>query len=475
MKLFPDSRTFISILGVDIAWYAIIIITGAIIALQLTKRDAAKRGIKKDDVEDIFFGVLLLGILGARIWYVVFHPDKAQFFSDPMKIIAFRDGGLAIQGGIVAGTAYAYYKTKKLNISFIDLADSAAPYLLLAQAIGRWGNFVNQEAYGQVVSEAYFKYFPVWFKEQMFINGNFQQPMFFYESVLNIIGLIVLKFVLPRFRKMKQGDYAYGYLAWYGAVRIWIEHYRSDSLMFFGLKSAQLFSLVFIIVGIMGFMGVFRKDKKSDTLVLFDFDGTLGDTNKVIVNSFVHTFKKYNPELEITEEMKVSFVGPTLQHSFSKYTGLDDVDKYIKEYKRVNFEMQKEELHEIKNATKLLKALKDDNISLGLVSSKMKDSLMLGVTLLKFEDYMEYILGGDEVSTPKPNPEGILKAKDKINKDASKNYYVGDTVTDIKAAQAANFISIAIVTTAHLDEALNNCGADYVIYDLMEIVDIVKE
>lgn len=485
MKLFPDSKTFISLFGLDIAWYAVIIITGAIIALLITMKEAEKRGIDKEAVEDIFFGVLLFGILGARLWYVIFYPDINYFLSDPMRIIAFRDGGLAIQGGLVAGAAYAYFKSKKLGIDFLDLGDSALPSVLVAQAIGRWGNFVNQEAFGEVWKETYYRFFPKWFQNQMFINGEYRQPMFFYESVLNLIGFFVIKFLLPKVRKMKKGDYIFAYLIWYGGVRFVVEHFRTDSLMFLGLKSAQLTSVLFILIGALGMYGVFRKkqipsnggtqNKKDRPLVLFDFDGTVGDTGPLIMDSFQYVFDKYFPDFELTEEIKLSFIGPTLKHSFQKYLQLDDVDLYVEEYKRVNKEMQKESLFEIKNATEMFKQLKQMDASLGIVSSKMRDSLDLGIKLLNFDEYVTYVLGGDEVEVPKPNPEGILKAKSEMDEKTTRNYYVGDTKSDILAANAAGFISIGIVTTENFEVGMREANADYIVYDLLEVVEIIEE
>ncbi len=478
MKLFPDSKTFISVFGIDIAWYAIIIITGAIIALMITIKQAEKRGINKDDVEDIFFGVLLFGIVGARLWYVIFYPEIDYFLSDPLRIIAFRDGGLAIQGGLVAGAGYAYYKCKKLGIDFLDLGDSALPSVLIAQAIGRWGNFVNQEAFGEVWKEAYYRFFPQWFQNQMYINGEYRQPMFFYESVLNFIGFFVIMYALPKVRKMKKGDYVYAYLIWYGVVRFVIEHFRTDSLMFFGLKSAQLTSILFILIGLVGMRGLFRKKdkelKENKPLVLFDFDGTLGDTGPLIIESFEYVFDKYFPEVVLDEETKLSFIGPTLYHSFSKVLERDDVELYVQEYKTVNMKMQKENLQEIEHATQLLKDLQGE-ASLGIISSKMKDSLSLGVNLLGFDKYVTYVLGGDEVSVPKPDPEGLLKAKAHMDANSDKNYYVGDTKSDILAAKAAGFVAIGIVTTENFEEGMRDAGADYIVYDLLEIKEIIKE
>lgn len=477
MELFPNPKTFISIFGIDIAWYAVIIMFGAAVGLYLTTQAAKKSNISSEQVEDVFFGTLIFGLIGARLWYVIFYPDISYFLEDLTRVLAFRDGGLAIQGGLVAGAIYAYYKTAKLGISFLDLADSAMPGVMIAQAIGRWGNFVNQEAYGEVVSAAYFKYFPNWFKDYMFINGEYRQPMFFWESILNILGFILIKFALPKFRKMKQGDYVYAYLIWYGIVRIGIEHFRTDSLMFMGLKSAQLVSLVFIIVGVIGFMGVFRKKQdKQDTLILFDFDGTLGDTNPLILSTFTKVFNEVDPSITLSEDTKLSFIGPTLYHSFERHLEAHhDIDACVVRYKELNMNMQRESLEEIKDSKKLLETLSAKNYVLGVVSSKTRDSLTLGLDLLNFTENLSIIIGGNEVGHPKPNPEGILKAKQEVLANAKKCYYVGDTVTDVEAARAAGFISIAIVTTKQFEEKIKASNPDYIIYDLMDVAKIIEE
>lgn len=108
-----------------------------------------------------------------------FYPDISYYLNNPAKIFAFRDGGLAIQGALFAAAAYAYFESKRRNIDFIDLADSSLVNVLLSQTIGRWGNFVNQEAFGQVVSESFYNHFPKWFKNQMYIDNAYRQPTFF--------------------------------------------------------------------------------------------------------------------------------------------------------------------------------------------------------------------------------------------------------------------------------------------------------
>lgn len=476
MKFFPDPQTVLSIGSLEVKWYAVIILTGAFLGYYLSLREARKKGIKDEHMEDLFFGVLLFGILGARIWFVLFSGDLGYYFGNPLKIFATWEGGLAIQGGLIAGALYGWHYTKKHNLSFIEIADATLPNVLIAQAIGRWGNFINQEAYGQIISEKFYDGWPQFFKDQMFIDGAYRQPTFFLESVLNIIGWFFIKFIFTKLYTPRRGDKTYAYLIWYGAVRYVVEGFRSDSLMFRGFKSARIVSLIFIAIGMLGILGLFRKKRDGDVVVMFDFDGTLADSNPIIIESFTRVIKKHAPELEITREMELSFIGPTLEYTFSKYLGDDSklIRQCVKEYREINFELQKTKMQEIEHATKLLKQLKNDGVHTAIISSKKKDSLVLGVEILGFDPYIDFIIGSDEVKKAKPNPEGINLAMLEINCQARNFYYVGDTKTDVQAAHKAGVIPVAIITEPNNEKSIRSAKPNYIIYDLMELTQIIE-
>lgn len=150
MTFFPIVK-LLQIGSLSIAWYAILIITGAFIAYKIGQHNFKKIGYNKDILSDYFFGLLIIGIIGARIWYVIFMWDEL-YASNPIEIIMFRHGGLAIQGGIITGLIFSWWYFKKHNIDFLVAGDAIMPGVLIAQALGRWGNFFNQEAYGGVVS-----------------------------------------------------------------------------------------------------------------------------------------------------------------------------------------------------------------------------------------------------------------------------------------------------------------------------------
>lgn len=199
---------------------------------------------------------------------------------------------------------------------------------------------MNKEAYGRVVQESFYNHFPMWFKDMMFIDGAFRQPTFFYESVANIIGWILIVFVLKRLSKIKRGDLTFAYMMWYGATRFIIEGFRSDSLMFGPIRVAQFISIIFVVVGVAGYLGCFKKYlERPKPIILFDFDGTIANTQACILETFRRVFEIYKPEYQLDEQEMKTFLGPTLHDTFSKYFEEDEIDSIIQEYRRINHEL----------------------------------------------------------------------------------------------------------------------------------------
>ena len=261
MHLFPDPKTFIEIGPFSIQWYAVCIMTGAVIAYLIGQYHFKKLGYDKEILSDYFVGLLVIGIIGARIWYVIFMWNEL-YANNPIEIFMITNGGLAIQGGVFAGLLYSYFFFKKREIPFFVAGDAIMPGVLIAQACGRWGNFFNQEAYGSEVSLSFLKslHLPDFIIDNMYIHGQYYHPTFLYESIGCLLGFLLIIFVVKRFQK-KQGIQFFSYFVWYGFIRYFIEGLRTDSLYVFGLKTAQLVSIGFFIVGIIGIVYCHFKGK----------------------------------------------------------------------------------------------------------------------------------------------------------------------------------------------------------------------
>ena len=239
----------IQIRNLKIYWYSIMILLGVIIGCYIVIKESKKYNISKEKMSDILFYTIIFGIIGARLYYVIFNLD--YYLNNPVDIIKVWEGGLAIHGGIIAGILYLIYYTKKNNIKLLLMTDICIPGLLIGQALGRWGNFFNKEAHGPMVSLEYLKqlHLPKFIINGMNINGIYYIPTFFYESIWCIIGLIII-LLFRRIKKIKLGQITGFYLIWYGIGRYVIESYRTDSLMINTLKQAQIISIIMILIGI---------------------------------------------------------------------------------------------------------------------------------------------------------------------------------------------------------------------------------
>lgn len=227
-------------------WYGIILGTAALVGLLLAIREGKRLGIDPDLFLDLMLWGVPVAILSARAYYVIFEWD--YYRQHPEDIIAIWEGGLAIHGALTGAVLTAVIFSKIRKISFWGLADIAAPSIILGQAIGRWGNFVNQEAHGGPVSREFLEHLllPDWIIEQMNIEGTYYHPTFLYESLWNLTGFLFLLFL--RRKRPRRGELFLAYLIWYSTGRFFIEGLRTDSLMLTEtIRMAQLVSIVLIL------------------------------------------------------------------------------------------------------------------------------------------------------------------------------------------------------------------------------------
>ena len=231
---------------ISIRWYAICIVSGLILAVYLSMKEAPRKKIDPDDIIDFILIAFPLAIVGARLYYVVFEWG---YYSQHLgEIFAIWNGGIAIYGGLLTGALVLYLFSRRRLIEPIDFLDIAAPSVMIAQSIGRWGNFFNQEAYGAAVKSL--NYLPSFIRDQMYIDGSYRQPTFLYESIWNLLGFLLILILRRKPQFLRQGEVTAFYLIWYGFGRMIIEGMRTDSLMFAGLRVSQWLSMILILVGL---------------------------------------------------------------------------------------------------------------------------------------------------------------------------------------------------------------------------------
>lgn len=232
----------------SIKWYSFLILIAVIIAYFIIQNGAKKKKINKDFVSDLFFYLVIFSLIGARLYYCLFNLD--YYSRNLLSIFKVWEGGLAIHGGIIAGLITIIFFCRSKKISIIEMTDIIVPALALGQAIGRWGNFFNQEAYGAITTLQKLKnmHIPKFIRDGMYIDYKYYHPTFFYESLGCILIFIVLVVISKKLniRGIKTSIYLIGY----GILRFFIESSRQDSLMLYNFKVAQIVSIIMVISGI---------------------------------------------------------------------------------------------------------------------------------------------------------------------------------------------------------------------------------
>jgi phosphatidylglycerol:prolipoprotein diacylglycerol transferase len=253
-----------SIGAFEIRWYSLCILAAVIVGYFTINRECKRFGLRSDFVFNMMFWAFVVGLLGARVYYVIFN--LSAFKGDWLSIFKIWEGGLAIHGGLIGGLITIILYCKKYKVKPVRILDFVAPAMLICQSIGRWGNFFNQEAHGPATSPDMLRRFfiPDFIIQGMTVeDGVTYTPLFLYESLLCLVAFIII-LIIRRGKYVKIGQPFAFYLLFYGAIRFFIEMGRTDSLMLGGFKMAQVVSVIFFIVGFCMLAYSSRKNKFED-------------------------------------------------------------------------------------------------------------------------------------------------------------------------------------------------------------------
>ncbi len=255
---------------IQVHWYGVIIGSGLALALYLAIREGNRRGLPKDTFADLMIWAIPIAIISARIYYVIFEWD--YYVNHPAEIPQIWNGGIAIHGALIGSVLTAYIFARKRGLSFWKIADIAAPSIILGQAIGRWGNFMNQEAHGGEVTRSFLEnlHLPDFIINQMEIGGVYYHPTFLYESLWDFAGFILL--MLLRRVNFRRGEMFLTYVIWYSVGRYFVEGLRTDSLMLGSLRMAQAISIV-LIGGALAIL-IYRRKKKLSNAHYLDLENS---------------------------------------------------------------------------------------------------------------------------------------------------------------------------------------------------------
>jgi len=273
----PDNVAF-TLFGRDIYWYGVLMALGILIAIGFTLLEGRRKKLTEDEILDMCLVIIPSGVVGARLYYVIF--EWASYAADPIRILYLWEGGLAIYGAVIGGLTGMFVYSRVKKIRFLKLADCIAPGLVLAQAIGRWGNYFNQEAFGLPINNGGLMWFPfaVYIEGYHTFNGQicynpYHMATFFYESMWCLMVFIILWSVRKRFKH--DGDAFLTYALLYGMERMVVEAFRGDSLYLIrpgvlmpgGIRVSQLISFV-VVAAVLTFFIIRRaREKKLGMLI----------------------------------------------------------------------------------------------------------------------------------------------------------------------------------------------------------------
>ncbi|MBQ8681856.1 MAG: prolipoprotein diacylglyceryl transferase [Bacilli bacterium] len=254
------NRVFIQLGPLTIYWYSVLILVAVLIGYNIIVNYCKKLGYQTSNIIDMLFSLVIWAIVGARLYYVIFNFSAYE--DNLLGIFMLWEGGLAIYGAIIAGVLYIAYYCVKKKLNFIKMLDIFSLSLLLGQAIGRWGNFFNSEAYGGITTYEALKSFmiPEFIIQGMYIDGAYRQPTFLYESLWCLIGVFILMWIRKKYSNIVGKQICF-YLIWYGVGRFFIEGLRSDSLYLGDFRISQIVSVIMIVIGIVGSIVIWRKKR----------------------------------------------------------------------------------------------------------------------------------------------------------------------------------------------------------------------
>lgn len=508
----------------EVRWYAIFILSGIIIAMWQGLREGRKLGIYTDW---LFYNIVIcvpIAIVGARFWYVLFNiSDFMRNGTFDIAAVFGLEGGLSglgIQGGVIAAFIYVILVARKSKYKLYRVFDVLAPGLLIGQILGRWGNFCNHELYGQLVNntELFHKLLPSFITENMYISGKYllpglsagyYHPMFLYESMGNLVGLIIMLVARRKFKFLKSGDLAGFYLIWYGIVRTCTESFRHNGEVLLipgtNLRISIIMSIVFIVLGLSfliikrfvgnkeGYLEVLNEVKKTkrDSIII-DLEGALYDDYSYATYCLSIAFSEFDEQAK--GEYTALCLGTLAENPPSKLEIekiKNDPATFFKKYavEGVSADMlatsfqkhYKEELNMIKPYKSLvdtIKLLAKRQYAIIIVSSRNSADAREALDKLKLYKYVNAIISNDNV---RENSLGVetLQSAIKAYPERKKPIYITSFESRIKLANSINLENIMYIdnsTDLAVDESKDfETASNYYINNFIEIKKILVE
>ncbi len=286
--------------GITIKWYGVLIAIGFLLAVIYGMKRADEFGVNPDKMIDATLVCTLMGFVGARLYYVFFSDQLAEYLANPLSILQVWNGGLGIYGGIIFAFLTGILMCRLCKLNLRSMCDLASLGFLIGQAVGRWGNFFNQEAFGGNTTLPWGMTGDIIQQQNdrldYYVLTEPVHPTFLYESLWCILGFVLLHIMSKRFYKFK-GQIFCSYLVWYGIGRFFIEGLRTDSLMIGTMRTSQLVAILAVLLGIILFFLLRRRDQALPKALAIEEESTLD-----LPDDIISGFDSENEEADTAQE-----------------------------------------------------------------------------------------------------------------------------------------------------------------------------
>lgn len=434
MKFFPDANTIFTIGNFGLTWYTLTFLAACIFCFMGVSKQMTKHGYKQKIADEIFTLGLIGAVIGGRAGWVLenFH----EYYIYAWGILRLTDGGMEVITALLGAGVALYWYCRRNRMSFFRTMDTLSPVLMAGAIIVR-------------------------------IGRCFAHPLVWINVGISSVCLALIWYVFRPYRNgRKRGDITAVVLLWLGLSRLISHVFKIDDTASNALITAILAEAGGLILYVRN-----RKYIAQKPNILFDLDGTLMDSEGMVIHCFTYLFEKYGDPKEFTHEKQLKVFGPPLKESMQKLFPDRDPEVMVQEYRQYQNSLPDQHIVELLPNTELvLRELKKQGYKIGIVSSRLTESCEMWLKEFGIYDLFDVVLGRDQFINPKPAPDGILKACELLQSGHDSCIYVGDNASDVEAAKNAGVYAVAYITNKEKLAKIKAAGPNYVIMGLGELI-----
>lgn len=438
MIWFPDISTIVTVGGISIKWYAITLVLGCILGFLFLSETMKKHGYKQAKADDIFVLVLIATILGGRVAWIFENLKNYSMYA--WYVFALWDGGIDILGSFILVSILMKIYCRRHHLSFRRTMDLVALSSVIALGVARIGRALE-------------------------VSGVWMCIAF------NIVEFILMYYGSRFFPVQKRGDAMSLLFMLTGIERLMAMVFHWDPLAI----GNMWLCVIVEIIGLFWWLYSHYADKQKP-VVLFDFDGTIMDSEQMVIGCFAYLFQKYRTIDEFTKEIQKEVFGPPLRDELKKLFPQQDTDLLMKEYQEFQKSLPGKHLVQpMPHMVEVLKELKQRGYITGIVTSRLSESCETWLEDLELEEYFKTITGTERYRHAKPMPDGIVAACEELNTGHDSVVYVGDNVSDVLAGKNAGVYTVAYVTNPEKREKIEEAHPNATIFDITELLAVLDE